>query len=403
MATTQMIPQSLDRDAAGLARALDALGLAARFNVRAARHEFQLDGEWRQATDRMEAAIQEKIATTFATGRKRAPLRFGEPTWRRSLNALLDGREVDPFVEWLDALPPWDGTPRLDDWLHTVFDTDPTCALTSWASRYLFLGPVWRAYRPGTKLDEMPVLIGPQGCGKSSALRMALPPDHAEWFADGLHLAADPKARAEALQGRVVVEASEMAGASRADLEALKAFLSRTDDGSVRLAYRRNPETLLRRCIVAGTANEDCLPNDPTGLRRFVAVRVGNRSVPGLRRYLDANRDQLWGEAIVLYHAGTEARLPDHLAGAQAMANETARRRDDLLEDALSRWLSSAPATFTLADAAVGCGLVDDEDRATRLPMRDQRRLGAALRSEGFASERRQESGLRVTRWERAA
>lgn len=84
------------------------------------------------------------------------------------------------------------------------------------------------------------------------------------------------------------------------------------------------------------------------------------------------------------------------------MVNETARRRDDLLDDALSAWLSRAPTNFTLADAAVGCGLVD-EDRATRLPMRDQRRFGAALRAEGFASDRRQDRGRRVTRWERAA
>ena len=70
-----------------------------------------------------------------------------------------------------------------------------------------------------------------------------------------LHLASEPKARAEALLGRVLVECSEMAGSGRADLESLKAFLTRTDDGSVRLAYRRNPETMLRRCIIAGTTN----------------------------------------------------------------------------------------------------------------------------------------------------
>ena len=58
-----------------------------------------------------------------------------------------------------------------------------------------------RAYRPGCKLDEMPVLIGAQDAGKITLLRKTLlPPDHqADWFSDGLHLAADPKVRAEAL------------------------------------------------------------------------------------------------------------------------------------------------------------------------------------------------------------
>ena len=168
----------------------------------------------------------------------------------------------------------------------------------TWAGRFLLLGPVARAFRPGRKLDESPVLAGPQGCGKSTALRKLLPPEHPEWFADGLHLASDPKTRAEALLGRVIVEASEMAGATRADLESLKAFLTRTDDGSVRLAYRRNPETMQRRCIIAGTTNSsESLPNDVTGNRRFVVVDVatGPDGVEGLRSYLDTNRAQLVG------------------------------------------------------------------------------------------------------------
>ena len=392
------------RDAAGLAAALDLLGVAARFNVRALRHEFrERGGDWREANDRIEAKLQETIAARFTTGEKNTPLRFGRETWARALNALLADHEVDPFVAWLESVPGWDKRPRLDGWLATVFAADPECPLTQWAARYLFLGPVWRAFQPGTKLDETPVLIGPQGCGKSTALRLALPPERPEFFADGLHLAADPKARAEALQGRVIVEAAEMAGSTRAELESLKAFLSRTDDGAVRLAYRRNPETALRRCVIVGTSNDDhCLPNDPTGNRRFVPVQVaaGPGSVEALRGYLEANRSQLWAEALNLYRAGVEGRLPDQLAGAQAAATEEARRRDDLLEDALAKWLPTAPATFTLADAATGCGLADPE-RVTRLPMRDQRRLGAALRAEGYVSRREREGGQRLTLWER--
>ena len=101
-------------------------------------------------------------------------------------------------------------------------------------------------------MDEMPV-TGPQGCGKSTA-PLCVAAGH-PMVPDGLHLAADPKTRTETLQSRVIVEVAEMAGSTRAELESLKAFLSRTDDGAVRLAYRRNPETALRRCIIVGTSN----------------------------------------------------------------------------------------------------------------------------------------------------
>ena len=46
----------------------------------------------------------------------------------------------------------------------------------------------------------------------------------------------------------MIVEASELAGVSRADIQSLKAFLSRVDDGAVRLAYRRDPELMLQAC-----------------------------------------------------------------------------------------------------------------------------------------------------------
>ena len=141
------------------------------------------------------------------------------------------------------------------DWIIDVAEE----SLNSRAGTFIFLGAVWRAYQPGVKLDEMPILIGRGGIGKSTALRYIFPPELRELFTDGLHLAAQPKERVEAMQGKAVVEAAEMQGARRADLESLKAFLSRTDDGSVRLAYRRDPEPMPRRSIIVGTADRDPL------------------------------------------------------------------------------------------------------------------------------------------------
>ena len=285
---------------------------------------------------------------------------------------------MDPFIEWLESLGKWDKKPRLDSWLGEVFRTDSGCELTKWASVFVLLGAVWRTYEPGTKLDEMPVLNGEQGCGKSTALRLLLPPEHPEWFADGLHLASDPRTRVEALQGRVIVEASEMAGITRAELESLKTFLSRTDDGSTRLAWRRNPETMLRRCVFVGsTNNRNCPPNDPSGNRRFVVVnvRATERGAAGVRRYLGTNREQLWAEAHYLYRMGIPAHLPENLKDLQSEANEEHRRRDDILEDKLDAWLEDAPRQFTLEQAARGVGLIENGDGA-RLPMRDQTRLG---------------------------
>ena len=85
--------------------------------------------------------------------------------------------------------------------------------------------------------------------------------------------------RLESTLGRVICEMSELSGFKRAELESLKAFISRRDDGATRLAYRRDPETTLRRYILVGTSNDaECLPNDPSGNTRFVPVQCGTGS-----------------------------------------------------------------------------------------------------------------------------
>ena len=66
------------------------------------------------------------------------------------------------------------------------------------------------------------MLWGAQGIGKSALLRALLPPEQVSWFCDSLNLTSDTKTRAETLQGRVIVEVSEMTGARQADLENLK-------------------------------------------------------------------------------------------------------------------------------------------------------------------------------------
>ena len=76
--------RQLPRNATGLALALTGLGIEWRFNVRAMRHEFRENADWREANDRTEARIQEAIANRYVTGEKHAPLRFGRETWQRS-------------------------------------------------------------------------------------------------------------------------------------------------------------------------------------------------------------------------------------------------------------------------------------------------------------------------------
>ena len=392
------------KNAAALRGALRDLKMAIRYNQRRHADEFRLKGEtaWEGYTDRSIGKLRDTISDRYAystANGKVAPLRFGDSAWKVSFNALLADCESDPFVEWLQELPKWDGNPILNSLLEITLGAEGE--LAEWASVFLFLGPIQRALEPGCKLDEVPVLVGRQGIGKSALLRQCLPPEHqASWFGDSLNMAAHPKERAEALQGRVIVEASEMAGVSRAELEIIKQFVTCQDDGSVRLAWRQNPEPLPRRCVIVGTSNnQNCLPNDSTGNRRFVPIQCPEGN--DIESFMSVRvRGQLWGEALKRYRDGERANLPRRLHDCAAVEAEGARRRDVILEDSLAELSQkdTAIAGMNMRELAVGLQLCSPGEEG-RLDMRLQNRLSAALLAGGWTKRRERRNGIQSGIW----
>ena len=404
------LPAFPDKHEPSAALALYAVGVELRYNLRSHRAElFQVSdeaiphapvGQWISLTDRMVDRLRDLFARRFTCQTKSGPMpmAYGRERWAMVLNAHLCSRERDPFLDWLNDRPEWDGAARIDMYLDELFSAGNS-PLVKWVAQFLLLGPVHRAHAPGAKLDEMPVLVGPQGIGKSALLLNLFPPEHAGWVNDGLHLAADPKIRAEALLGRVVVEAGEMAGSNRADLESLKAFVSRQDDGGIRLAFRRNPEPAPRRCIIVGTSNRlDVLPNDPSGNRRFVPV-VLNRPTQAVEEYLTIHRDHLWAEALYRHSTGISPRLPRDLMPHAARAAEAHRNRDPIIEDALD----SLPDDWegTLAETARKIGLLAPLDMSVSLSTREIKRLSAALTGQGYVMRQVKEGGVKNRVWKR--
>ena len=168
----------------------------------------------------------------------------------------------------------------------------------------------------------------------------------------------------------------------------------------MRLSFRHNPETMLRRCILVGTTNDNhCLPNDPSGNRRFVVVEVreGPGGIPALREYMDRNREQIWAEALSVYRSGEDSiRLPDELKARQREVNEGHRQSDEVLEGKVLEWLRvSASDPFTLVDAVASVG--------ENYPKGDRRfdtRVAQALKACGaFSTRVRNEKGVQQRVW----
>ena len=280
--------------------------------------------------------------------------------------------------------------------LSTVFEIAPgqDRKLVEWISGVVLTTAVWRCYHPGYKQDVVPVLIGPQGIGKSTLLRGLLPDDRHEWFSDGLSFGLDDKARVEATLGRVIVEIPEMMGHTRIATEQIKAYISRCDDGSIRLAYRPNPESMPRRFVLVGTSNDRaCLPSDPSGLRRFAPVELDARCIRGkpqpaqfVRDWITEHRAQLWAEARARYDAGIPPRMPSELEmGAAAEQAERFRNADETMEEKLEAWLwMQQEKPFPLQEAMAAAGFLQDT-----VPTSAQgRRVSRALRQLGCRREK---------------
>ncbi len=376
----------IPRTSAGLETALNHFGISLRWNLRGRRMEFREgDGEWEPETDRYIDHLIDRVADRFkfksnnpeSSGLQAA--RFGLQRFGQAVNSLAYTRETDTFLDYLAALPEWDGIKRLDSLLSDLFHIPGDRELAAWASRFPYMGAVTRTLRPGSQLDETPVLIGGQGIGKSTACRLGL--EDPAWFGDCFDFYATVKEQAEATAGCVIVEISEMVGSKRADIVRIRAAMTRLDDGQHRAAYARAKEPAPRRFVFVGTANDDeTLPNDPHGNRRFVAVRIEPRPdmpVADIREYLIKYRDQLWAEALHRINAGEEARLPDRLFDKQAEVNEDHRHKDPLVEDALDIWLAeSYTGPFKLADLIRGLNQSNDASVSMK---HDSRRLSAML------------------------
>lgn len=227
-----------------------------------------------------------------------------------------------PVREYL-ASRTWDKVPRLETWLIDSAKAGDS-PYTKAVSRIVLCAAVRRVVEPGCKFDEMVVLeSGTQGLLKSSALR-ALVPNEA-WFTDSLPLNADTAEVIECTAGKWIVEVSDLDGISAAQVDRLKATLSRQVDGPVRLAYGRISTERKRAFIVIGTTNSYSYLQDSTGNRRFWPVRVGKFDL----KWIVQHRDQLWAEAYhYIVNKDVSIRLDPALYEQAAIQQERRRNAD---------------------------------------------------------------------------
>jgi len=304
------------------------------------RATFDLPPTYRNVlTDADEFAIQNWIIATYG-------IIPGIKMVQAAIHLVAAGNVRSKPRDYLNALPVWDGTKRVESWLTTAAGVEDNVLTRAYAKKYL-LSCVARAMNPGCQVDTVLVLVGPQGAQKSTLLRELAGTD---LFADS-ELDIQNKDSYGKIRTAWIYEIAEMSSFNKAETNLLKAFVSSRED-TYRPPYGHCTVTSPRSMCFAATSNNNDFLKDVTGSRRFWCVTVTTINLDWMR----ANRDQLWAEAMYLYLGATKTNT-DHIwwltpAEDSIRVDDAAEyASDDPYVDLCLAWLQSRPSnTFSLVD-----------------------------------------------------
>jgi len=280
-----------------------------------------------------------------------------------------DNKKNEPR-EWLNSLV-WDGTERIANVLTDCYGASDSL-YTMTASENFFIAMVARVMRPGCKYDQMLILEGKQGILKSSSLEVLAGP----WFAE-LTEQVNSKDFFMCLQGKLILEISEMAAFNKAETERIKQIVSSPTD-RYRPPYGRAAKDHPRQCVFVGTTNEQHYLKDNTGARRFWPVEC--RSID--LKQLAENREQYFAEAVSKFKAGASWW---NMPLGETVQQQEDRRQTDSWEEVISKWLPDRNPTELLTAAYILNRCLEIEP--AKQERRHSNRVGQAMRALGYRSK----------------
>lgn len=250
---------------------------------------------------------------------------FSARNYELAITKVTDDRSYHPIREFLNALPEWDRTVRADTLLIDYLGAADAAYVRA-VTRKTLCAAVARVQHPGTKFDNILVLNGPQGIGKSTLIALL----GGEWYSDSLSISdMNDKTAAEKLQGFWIMEIGELAGMRKADIDKVKAFISRQDD-KYRASFGRRVTPHPRQCIFFGTTNsEKGYLRDITGNRRFWTVKVPGGSEKHPWELKPEDVQQIWAEVLTYVSQGEKLYLNADLEAEARMEQRDAMEQDE--------------------------------------------------------------------------
>ena len=201
-------------------------------------------------------------------------LEQGIRCWDKDIRRYVNSNDIeryDPVGDWLEHLPQWDGKDRVTPLAQRV----PT-QWTEWTHLFHIwmrsMVAMWQGKGQLTGNALIPLLIGRQGCGKSSFCRILLPRDLQDYYNDRINFKNESDLNL-GLTSFALINLDEFDSVTQRQQIVLKYLLS-TADLKYRPPYGKAYTSNRRYASFIGTTNEQTPLTDPSGSRRFVCVSI---------------------------------------------------------------------------------------------------------------------------------
>lgn len=214
-------------------------------------------------------------------------------------------------------------------------------------------GLVFRVLYPGVKVDYVPILVGPQGIGKTSFFEELSIFDGERYYHSCSNITPDigdqQRTQCAAFNKNIIIDLGEGAAFNpkKVDQENFKQFITQTVD-EYRIAYDKTTTINPRSFIFVGTSNRRDQITDRSGSRRFLPIHVTKvKRLPYAEKLqilaeVVAKRDEIqmteWWQLNVDWDkmpVPLRERMP-YVRDAQTLVNSQFTREDDFADYVLN-------------------------------------------------------------------
>lgn len=207
-------------------------------------------------------------------------LKAGLDSWDKDMNRLVNSDEVpeyDPIYDYILALPKWNGNDYVGELIARLpIDKEKTASDFPWEEMMRVWLRSMVAHWMGRDMSHgnalVPLIIGGQGCGKTSFCNIILPPELRDYFNDKVDFKNDTNL-ALALSRFALINIDEFDSVKKSQQPVLKYLLSKSDI-KLRPPYGKSIVMRRRYASFIATTNDRHPLIDNTGSRRFLCLPI---------------------------------------------------------------------------------------------------------------------------------